>query len=352
MTPFADPLTAIFEEQELSAHFSTAAALTDFTAVEWAIAEAGEAFGAVSPAARRAFEASLTGFSPDIGAMRAASVRDGLSVPEFVAQLKAAAGDGAPAVHVHSTSQDVMDTATAMALSRCNAEIELRLAAVTEQLVDLAAEFGEARLMGRTRMQAALPVRARQRIVAWALPLARQRDRFGAVREGVECVSLGGAVGDRAGWGAEADAVAAHMASRLGLHAAPVWHTARDGVLTYGGWLATTAAALGKIGTDVSLMALQGIDEMKVAGGGGSSAMPHKANPVAAEALTTLAQYQAGLSAALVASGVHEMERSGVSWMLERMVLPQMVLATGRGLALAHMLLQQVERIGAAGEGS
>ena len=75
--------------------------------------------------------------------------------------------------------------------------------------------------------------------------------------------------------------------------------------------------------------------------------MPHKQNPVAAELLVTLARFNASQVSAMHHALVHEQERSGAAWSLEWMVLPQMMMATGRALAMTITLIKNVERIGA-----
>ncbi|RVN80916.1 3-carboxy-cis,cis-muconate cycloisomerase, partial [Sinorhizobium meliloti] len=103
--------------------------------------------------------------------------------------------------------------------------------------------------------------------------------------------------------------------------------------------------SLGKFGQDVALMAQAG-DEIVLAGGGGSSAMPHKQNPVAAEVLVTLARFNATQVSAIHQSLVHEQERSGSAWTLEWLILPQMVGATAAALRLAAELAGNVRRLG------
>jgi 3-carboxy-cis,cis-muconate cycloisomerase len=70
--------------------------------------------------------------------------------------------------------------------------------------------------------------------------------------------------------------------------------------------------------------------------------MPHKSNPVKAEVLVTLARFNAGQVGTLHQALVHEYERSGSTWMLEWMVLPQIVNATGAALRLANELAGQI----------
>jgi 3-carboxy-cis,cis-muconate cycloisomerase len=87
------------------------------------------------------------------------------------------------------------------------------------------------------------------------------------------------------------------------------------------------------------LLAQNEIGEVMLAGGGKSSAMHHKNNPVAAEILVTLARFNAAQVSAMHQTLVHEQERSGSAWTLEWMILPQMLVATGAALSRALALL-------------
>jgi 3-carboxy-cis,cis-muconate cycloisomerase len=137
------------------------------------------------------------------------------------------------------------------------------------------------------------------------------------------------------------------MAARLGLTVPDyVPHAARDHIARLGGWLSEVTGALGKIGQDVALMAQNEIAEIALSGGGGSSAMAHKQNPVLAELLVSLARFNAVQVSGLHQALVHEQERSGAAWTLEWMVLPQMLNATGTALLHANALLGGVERMG------
>jgi 3-carboxy-cis,cis-muconate cycloisomerase len=143
------------------------------------------------------------------------------------------------------------------------------------------------------------------------------------------------------------DSMAMHVARALNLQAGPVWHTDRSRFVALGHWLVLLSGTLGKVGQDIALMAQQGVDEITLAGGGGSSAMAHKQNPVTAEAMVTLARFTAGQQAVLSQAMVHEQERSGTAWALEWLTLPAMAEATGAALRHADGLLASVTGIGA-----
>ena len=110
------------------------------------------------------------------------------------------------------------------------------------------------------------------------------------------------------------------------------------GIAEFAGWLSLVTASLGKLGQDIALAALTG-GTVKLAGGGGSSAMPHKQNPVKAEILEALARFNAAQVAAMHQAAIHPLERSGAAWTLEWLVLPQMIVATAAALRLAAALV-------------
>jgi len=203
--------------------------------------------------------------------------------------------------------------------------------------------------MGRTRMQAGLEINVAHRIQSWRQPLVDHLAGLETLTPRIARLQLGGAVGTRHGFGDDADRIATHMAQTLGLSAGPVWHTDRSGISEYAGRLSLITGSLGKFGQEIALMAQQGIDEVTLTGGGGSSAMPHKSNPVLAELLVTLARFNASLIAGIHQALIPEQERSGAAWMLEWMILPQMAATTGRALTAADTLAHQIRQIGGKG---
>jgi len=156
-------------------------------------------------------------------------------------------------------------------------------------------------------------------------------------------LQFGGAVGNRDRLGAKGEAVAEHLAKALRLHnPIAARHSERDGIAEFASWLSLITGSLGKLGADVALMAQGEIAEVKLAGAGGSSTMPEKQNPVAAEILVTLARFNAALLSATHDALVHENERSGAAWTLEWMTVPQMCVATGAALRHAAHLVDSI----------
>ena len=342
VAPFEHPfLSRLLSEPAAAALFSLDGELAAMLAFERALSLAQEEEGLLPAGAARAIARAIATFEPNHNALAVATRRDGLSTVELVRQLRAHVG-ARHAVHVHvgATSQDVIDTALVARLATLTTALDAALGSAIDHLARLRARDGAIALMGRTRMQRALPVTAADRIDAWARPLHRQRARLAALLPDLLVVQLGGAVGTLEALGDKRQAVRARLATHLGLRdPGAAWHTARDGFAVFSGWLATTCGLLGKIGADLALMTQGEIAEASLAEGGGSSAMPHKANPVAAEILVTLARFAATLSAGMQHALVHENERSGAAWTLEWMLLPQLCVATAASLARANELL-------------
>ncbi|WP_404402012.1 3-carboxy-cis,cis-muconate cycloisomerase [Pelagibacterium halotolerans] len=348
-SPFDHPLlSGLLGDDEVSVLLGAEADLDAMAAFEAALARAEAVAGLIPAEAGPAIAGACAEFVPNRGEIRAAVARDGVTTVEWVRQLRAAVPEAyREYVHFGVTSQDVIDTSLAVRLKAILALFEDRLGRLIEALAVLEGRFGANRLMARTRMQDALEISVADRLADWRLPLQRHIERLYEVSARVLVLQLGGAVGDRARLGEKAGEVAALIAAELGLSATgKAWHSQRDGIFECASWLTGVSGTIGKIGQDVALMALSGDRQIVLAGGGGSSAMPHKTNPVAAEALVSLARYNAALISGMGQAMVHEQERSGAAWTLEWLTFPQMLMTTGAGLLLAERLLGAVEGIG------
>ena len=340
-------LGGLFGDSDMAALWSPQAQLESMRAFEIAWSRSLGRSGIVDAATAEAACRAIATMKFDTDDLREGTARDGVVVPRLVAQMAAAAGTAATAVHLGATSQDVIDTATAIAIRGSLDLIDARLAELQSALKALDRNAGTTPLTGRTRMQAATEITVRDRIAPWLLPLAGHRKRLDELRPRVVLVQIGGASGDRRALGENAADIAADMARALGLGNPPrAWHAMRDGIAEFASLLSLVTGTVGKMGQDIALMAQQGISEVALSGGGGSSAMPHKQNPVLAELLVTLARFNAVQLSAMHHAMVHEQERSGAAWMLEWMILPQMAEATARSLATALTQTGQIERIG------
>ncbi|WP_159949817.1 3-carboxy-cis,cis-muconate cycloisomerase [Rhizobium sp. 18065] len=339
-------LSGLLGDAEIAAQFTVAAELSAMLAFEVALAKAEAEVGLIPQAAADAILALPERFVPDVDAIREATMRDGVVIPELVRQWRAALGEQGKHIHFGATSQDAIDTGLMLRLMQVASLLDRRLETVIGAVDVLEARFGPIPLMGQTRMQAAIEISVGDRLASWRAPLARYRQMLKRWLEGGFPVQFGGAAGTLEKLGDKADTVRARLAADLALADRPQWHSQRDVIAEFGGLLSLISGSLGKMGQDLSLMASAGT--ALIGGGGGSSAMPHKRNPVKAEVLVTLARFNAVQLSGLHQSMVHEQERSGSAWTLEWLILPQMVVATGTALRTAADVLGSVERIGDA----
>ena len=337
-------LSGLLGDEETAAYFSTASDIRAMLAFEAALAKAEAAHGLISNDAARHIGAVCAIFEPDLSLLRAATARDGIVVADLVKQLREAVGSPySDVVHLGATSQDVIDTSLMVRLKAVAFLFSGRLSKVVQAFDSLDARFGKAALMGRTRMQAAIAITVSDRLRAWRTPLEGCRDRLTEHRF---VLQFGGAAGTLDRIQGQAQAVRAALAQELGLSDEPQWQSQRGLIADFANLLSLISGSLGKFGQDIALLAQAG-DEIELAGGGGSSAMAHKQNPVAAETLVALARFNATQLSGIHQSLVHEQERSGAAWTLEWLILPQMAMATGASLRLALELAHNIRRIGA-----
>jgi 3-carboxy-cis,cis-muconate cycloisomerase len=343
-------LSGLLGDEEIATFFSAEADIRAMLSFEAALAKAEAEHGIVSNEAAARIAEICSNFLPDVLALRRATATDGVVIPELIRQLRSAiGGDAAEKLHLGATSQDVIDTSLMLRLKAAAEIIAARLGRLIDTLGDIAVRDGSNPLTGYTRMQAAIAITVGDRVASWIDPLERHLVRIDTFLQHGFAVQFGGAAGTLEKLGDNAGTVRADLAKRLGLSDRPQWHSQRDGIAERANLLSLVTGTLGKFGQDIALLAEVGA-EIRMSGGGGSSAMPHKQNPVNAETLVTLARFNAVQISALHQSLVHEQERSGAGWMLEWLSLPQMVTATGSSLLIAERLAGQIDRLGASEE--
>lgn len=243
----------------------------------------------------------------------------GVPVVALVGQLRAQAGDAAERVHRGATSQDILDSALVLVSRDVLAGARTTLVAAGGRLATLAERERETPLLARTLTQEAEATTLGAAVAVW---LDAVTSAVEALDAAVFPVQLGGAVGtgeafDRLSGRPDATAaLRAALASRLGL-ADPgrAWHTERSAVLGIVAAAAQVCASAGRIGRDLALFARDGI--VTPAHGGGSSAMPHKRNPVDAVILTANGLRASGLVATVHAAALSADARPAGEWHAE-----------------------------------
>ncbi|WP_328437366.1 3-carboxy-cis,cis-muconate cycloisomerase [Streptomyces sp. NBC_00444] len=271
--------------------------------------------------------ASVVTEAADAGQFDVASIAErarggGNPVIPLAADLTRAVGEEyGPYVHRGATSQDIMDTATMLVAARALDLVLTDLGRTERALARLAVEHRDSAMPGRTLTQHAVPTTFGLKAAGWRSLVLDARDRVTAVRDGLPA-QLGGAAGTLAAFGAygaeDALSLPEAYARELGLQAPLLpWHTLRTPIADLAGCLAFTAGALGKIAVDVLTLSRTEIAEVAEGSGGGSSAMPHKSNPVRSTLIAAAARRAPQLAATLYGSLAAEDERPAGAWHAE-----------------------------------
>jgi len=330
----------LLADETVAALFDDHAQVRAMLRVEAALARAEAAAGVIPAAAADRIAAAAGSLDLEPALLAEGTAAGGVPVTALVAALRAAAGDEAGAwVHWGATSQDIVDTALVLRLYDALALLDQRLEQLLARLRKLAARHARTPMLARTRSQGAVPTTFGLKAALWADPLQRHRTRLAEIRPRLLRAQLGGAAGTRSVLGDAGPAVAAAFARELSLEPAALpWHAQRDGPVELAGWLSLVTGSLAKLGQDVVLLVQTGIEELRV-DGGGSSSMPQKNNPVAAEILVALARHNTALLGEMHQALVHAQERDGAAWTSEWLALPQMVVGAGAALARAGELV-------------
>ncbi|MDX3542220.1 3-carboxy-cis,cis-muconate cycloisomerase [Streptomyces europaeiscabiei] len=320
---------------------SPAAASTGDTAylqalldTEAALTRAQAGLGLVPAAAGPAVTSAADAAAFDLPSLAARARGGGNPVIPLVADLTTAVGsEYGPYVHRGATSQDIMDTATMLVAARTLDLILADLGRTQSALAAVAAAHRDTAMPGRTLTQHAVPTTFGLKAAGWRSLILDARDRLAAVRDSLP-VQLGGAAGTLAAFTAfrttgarstadpappvDTHALVAACARELGLREPELpWHTLRTPIADLAGALAFAAGALGKIAVDVLTLARTEIAEVAEGGGGGSSAMPHKANPVRSTLIAAAARRAPQLAATLYGALPAEDERPAGAWHAE-----------------------------------
>ncbi|MFE4991843.1 3-carboxy-cis,cis-muconate cycloisomerase [Streptomyces mirabilis] len=286
---------------------------------EAALTRAQAGLGLAPDAAASAVSA-VTAADLDVRSIALRARGGGNPVIPLVADLTAAVGkEYGPYVHRGATSQDILDTALMLVARRTLDLVLADLERTARALGRLAAAHRDTVMPGRTLTQHAVPTTFGLKAAGWRSLVLDARDRLARLRLPVQLGGAAGTLAAFAAFGAEdPGALVAAYAGELGLvEPALPWHTLRTPIADLAGGLAFTAGALGKMAADVLTLSRTEIAEVAEGSGGGSSAMPHKANPVAATVIAASARRAPGLAATLYGSMVAEDERPAGAWHAE-----------------------------------
>jgi adenylosuccinate lyase len=316
---------------EIEAVWSDETRLANWLEIELLAVEAWAELGVV-PSQDAAACRERASFTVAAVAEREAVTRH--DVAAFVDVVGGSIGPAGRWIHFGLTSSDVLDTGFALQL-RAAADVLLveleRLLATTKRL---ALAHRDTVIAGRSHGMLAEPTSFGHKLAVWAFELDRDRDRLRRAREVVSVGAISGAVGTYASVDPRVEEV---VCARLGLRSveASTQVIQRDRHAEYMAALAITGATLDRVATEIRHLArseVREVEEPFATGQKGSSAMPHKRNPVVSERISGLARVLRGYTQTALEDVVLWHERDISHSSAERIVFPD---ATG---LLAFML--------------
>lgn len=338
-------LGPLFATSEMRRLYSDRATLARMLKVEAALAEAESAAGVIPRGAAGPIAVACNPDRYDLGEIgNAAAASGNVAIPlvkALTAEVARRDKEAARFVHWGATSQDIIDTANALAIRDGAALIARDLERAVKAFAAHARRHRKKPMAGRTWLQQALPITFGLKAARYAAMLARVRVQLNDAADAAAVLQFGGAAGTLASLGAKGPAVTKKFAAALGLDLPELpWHGERDRVAAIAAVLGIVIGASGKIARDLSLMMQTEVGEAfepAAPGKGGSSTMPHKRNPVACAQILTASTLAPGLVASALSGMVQEHERALGGWQAEWIALPQLfLLASGAVNQLAE----------------
>jgi 3-carboxy-cis,cis-muconate cycloisomerase len=312
----------------MRAVFSDAAWIAAMLRTETALARAQAALGLAPEGLAKELEA-IRSDDLDPGALGIGTALAGVPAIPFVkAVQERLPAEVEPYFHRAATSQDVMDTALALQMQQAFTALGPDLERTIDGIAEIAERHRLTPCIGRTYAQHAAPITFGWKAATWCLGFAEVADDLAAVRARAATASLGGPVGTLAALGEEGPEVVERFARHLGLAVPPAsWHTRRARIAETGMWLVRLSGTLAKLATDVAHLASTEVGEIAephLPGRGGSSAMPHKRNPVSATVILAAHAAATGHLGTLTFAMAAAHERPAGAWHSEWLVLPQL----------------------------
>ena len=260
--------------------------------------------------------------TPEQVAEREAVINHDLAA--FVDVLAAGTETGGEWVHYGLTSSDVIDTASGVIMGEAARLLIGEVERLFSVLKEAALEHHDTLMLGRTHGMWAEPTSWGLKLANWAFQVARDHERLSAAREAVAVGKVSGAVGTYAQC---PPAVEEHVCRSLGIGSEPASTqvTARDRHAQFLGAIALAGASLERFATEVRLLQRNEVGEVAEGfrpGQKGSSAMPHKRNPISSEQMAGMARLLRGYSTTAVENVALWHERDISHSSVERVIIP------------------------------
>ena len=348
MRPSSSTSGSVDGTSAVDAMFSPAGHVAQMLRFEAALVRAQERAGLVSSEVAGQIASRCDVSLVDVGAIMQEAVSSGTPVIPLVQQLMAQVPPSARDwVHVGATSQDVIDTALVLQMREGLDALIAETRGVGDAAAALADRHRASVMPGRTLLQHAVPVTFGLKAARWLSAVTRQVRELERVRRELLVLQFGGAAGTLAALGTHARAVAEYLAEELKLPLPGLpWHAERDRPAGVVAALGIVAGTMAKVATDLVLLAQTEVGEVAEGAAprkGGSSAMPHKRNPVDAWQALAAARLAIGVVPVVLGAMSQEHERAAGGWQAEWQAIPEAFRQTFRAVHHVRLALEGLE---------
>lgn len=321
------PLDWRYGSEEMRGLFLTEAIIKRFIVVEKAIMKGLEEMGYAKKGCSEVIDECAQSITASDVYTRESVMGHDIAALTYLLGEKC--GECGKYVHLGATSYDVVDTAWALIIKDALAIVKRRLRYIIEKLIDMAYQYKEAIMVGRTHGQHALPITLGFKFANYIYEFTRSLERLFETEKRVVRSKISGAVGTMAAWRGKGIVLEEIASKYLGLepHKIATQVAPRDGFAELVSVLAILASQLDRFALEVRELARPEIGEIYETGKRvGSSTMPQKRNPVTAERISGLAKVARSLVIVALENIPLMHERDLTNSSSERILIPHMFL--------------------------
>lgn len=339
------PIEYRYGHPEMKAVWSEETRLQKILSVESALSKA-EAFVGYIPGG---MDEKITLGAEKVKLERVKEIEDEIhhDVMSVVLALSEQSGDAGKWVHFGATSNDILDTATALQIKDSIQILRQETYKLRTALLDMAESHKNTVCAGRTHGQIGVPTTYGLRFAIWASEMDRHLERLDQLTHRATAGKMSGAVGTQAAFGKKGVEIQEKTMEYLGIEAADVSNQIiqRDRHAEFVMWMANTVTTLDKICIEIRSLARSEIAEVEEGFGKkqvGSSTMPHKRNPIKSEQVCGLSRIVRAMVEPELRNNTLWDERDLTNSSCERVVFPEACVLTDHVIRLTEGIIRNL----------